>query len=34
MNAGALAVNDVRWVQLASEAIKALTAAMEVVEHA
>jgi hypothetical protein len=34
MNAGVLAINDVRWVQFASEAIKALTAALKVVDRA
>jgi len=34
MNQGALAINDVRWIQFASEAIRALTAAMKVVENA
>lgn len=31
MNTGALTIADVRWIQFASEAIKALTAAMKVV---
>jgi len=34
MNTGALTVNDVRWFQFASEAIRALTVAMKVVDHA
>ncbi len=34
LNAGALTVNDVYWIQIASEAIKALTAATKVVENA
>ncbi len=34
MNAGALTINDVRWFQFASEAIRALTVAMKVVADA
>ncbi len=33
MNTGALTVNDLRWFQSASEAIRALTAAMKVVDR-
>lgn len=34
MNTGVLSMNDVRWIQFASHAIRTLTAAMKVVDHA